>query len=110
MSTLALLLVAFVVGWITTVSLVRDLRRLELADFLIAASGAFCSAFVFMPRMGLAVWGDYGLRLETLCVMTLAAASVLVVANLMRGRGIRAGKLCLQRAVLSPSQTQRQFA
>jgi predicted membrane-bound spermidine synthase len=110
MITSALLLVAFVVGWITTLSLVRDLRRLELTDFLIAASGAFCSAFLLMPRLGLPVWGDYGLRLSTLFGMALAAMTVLVLANLLRGRGFRAGKLCLSNAVLSPSQSPQQLA
>jgi hypothetical protein len=110
MITSALLLVAFVVGWITTLSLVRDLRRLEFTDFLIAASGAFCSAVVLMPRMGLPVWGDYGLRLSALFAMALAAVTVLVLANLLRGRGLRAGKLCLSSAVLSPSRTQQQLA
>lgn len=102
MSTFALLLVALVVGWLATLSLVRDIHRMEFADFLIAASGAFCAAFVAMPRMGMAVWGDYGLRLPALLGMALAAVSVLVLANLLRGRGFRAGKLGLRTAVLRP--------
>lgn len=110
MNTLALLLVAFVVGWITTLSLVRDVRRLELGDFLIAAGGAFCWAYVAMPRMGVPVWGDYGLRLTTLLGMALAAVGVLVATNLVRGRGIRAGQLRLPDAVLSASQPHQQLA
>lgn len=104
MITLALLLVAFVVGWLTTLSLVRDVRRLELTDFLIAASGAFCSAFLLMPRMGWPVWGDYGLRLSALAGMALAAVTVLILANLLRGRGFRAGKLRTQTPILIQSQ------
>ena len=104
MITLALLLVACVVGWLTTLSLVRDVRRLELTDFLIAASGAFCSAFLLMPRMGLPVWGDYGLRLSALAGMALAAVTVLVLANLVRGRGFRAGKLRMHAPILTPAQ------
>lgn len=93
MNTFALLLVALVVGWLATLSLVRDIHRLEFTDFLIAASGACCAAFLVLPRMGISVWGDYGLRLPAAFGMGLAAVSVLVLANLVRGRGFRAGKL-----------------
>lgn len=93
MSTFTLLMVALVVGWLATLSLVRDVHRLEFADFLIAAGGAFCWAFLAMPRMGIPVWGDYGLRLSATLGMSLCAFSLLVVANLVRGRGLRAGKL-----------------
>jgi hypothetical protein len=93
MSTFALLLVASVVGWLATLSLVRDVHRLEFTDFLIATSGSCCAAFLVMPWMGISVWGDYGLRLPAAFGMGLAALSVLVLANLVRGRGFRAGKL-----------------
>ena len=95
MSIFALLLialVAMVVGWIATLSLVRDIRRLECRDFLIAAGGAFCSAFLVLPRLGIQVWGDYGLRLPAIGAMAVAAVVVLMLANLVRGRGLRAGK------------------
>lgn len=104
MSTFALLLialVALVVGWIATLSLVRDVRRLECRDFLIAASGAFCSAFLVLPRLGVQVWGDYGLRLPAIGAMALAAVAVLMLANLVRGRGLRGGKLRLASAAPS---------
>jgi hypothetical protein len=103
MSTFALLLialVALVVGWITTLSLVRDVRRLECRDFLIAASGAFCSAFLVLPRLGIAVWGDYGLRLPAIGAMAIAAVAALMLANLVRWRGLRAGKLRLSAVML----------
>jgi len=101
MSIFALLLialVALVVGWIATLSLVRDVRGLECRDFLIAASGAFCSAFLVLPRLGIQVWGDYGLRLPAIGAMAVAAVVVLMLANLVRGRGLRAGKLRLAAA------------
>jgi hypothetical protein len=103
MSTFALLLVAFVasiVGWLATLSLVRDVRRTEARDFLIATSGAFCSATLLMPKLGIAVWGDYGLRFPAVLGMALAAGSALVVANLVRGRGLRCGALRLQRPMM----------
>ena len=99
MDLFALLLVALVatvVGWIATLSLVRDVHRLEMRDFLIAASGAFCSAFLALPRMGIQVWGEYGLRLPATLGMAVAAIVVLMLANLVRGRGLRAGKLRLE--------------
>jgi hypothetical protein len=103
MSTFALMLVAFVasvVGWLATLSLVRDVRRTEFRDFLIAAGGAFCSAAIIMPKLGIAVWGDYGLRFPAVLGMALAAAGALVVANLVRGRGVRCGALRLHRSIM----------
>lgn len=98
MSTFELLLVALValvVGWIATLSLVRDVRRLQCRDFLIAAGGAFGSALLVLPRLGIQLWGDYGLRLAAIGAMAVAAVVVLMLANLVRGRGLRAGKLGL---------------
>ncbi len=96
MNPFALLLVALVavvVGWLATLSLVRDIHRTELTDFLIAATGAFCSAFLVLPRLGIQVWGDYGLTLPATLGMAVAAVMVLTLANLARGRGLRCGKL-----------------
>jgi hypothetical protein len=92
MSTMALVLMALVLGWLTTLSLVRDLTRVELTDFTIAASGALAEALL-LPRVGFEVWGEYGLRLSTLATMEAAALLTLIAANLARGRGIRAGAL-----------------
>ena len=107
MNPFALLLVALVavvVGWIATLSLVRDIHRTELTDFLIAAGGAFCSAFLVLPRMGIQVWGDYGLTLPATLGMAVVAVVVLMLANLARGRGLRCGKL------RSPAVTRPQVA
>jgi hypothetical protein len=92
MSTAAISLVALVVGWLCTLSLVRDLKCVELTDFAIAAGGALATALL-LPHMGLEIWGEYGLRLSALALMAAAAVSTLVAANLARGRGIRAGVL-----------------
>jgi hypothetical protein len=100
MSTFALLLVSLVMGWLATLALVRDVHRLQLRDVLIAASGACCWAFVGMPRMGLQVWGEYGLRFSAILELALAAVTVLVVANLVRGRGFRCGTLCMRSRAL----------
>jgi|SRR5581483_10785726 len=94
MSTFALLLIASVVGWLATLSLVRDIYKLEFTDFLISSGAAFCAAYM-LPWMGIAVWGDYGLRLAPTLCMALAAFGVLMLANLVRGRGFRAGALRL---------------
>jgi hypothetical protein len=92
MNTAAILPVALVLGWLSTLSLARDVARLELADFMIATAGALATALV-LPRMGFEIWGEYGLRLATLGMMEVAAVLALVAANLARGRGIRAGAL-----------------
>lgn len=107
MNPFALLLVALVavvVGWIATLSLVRDVHKVELTDFLIAAGGAFCSAFLVLPRLGIQVWGDYGLTLPATLGMAMAAVVVLMVANLARRRGLRCGK------PRSPAATRAQVA
>ena len=90
MSTMAIVLMALVLGWLSTLVLVRDVTRVELTDFTIAASGALATALLF-PRVGFEVWGEYGLRLSALAVMQAAALLTLATANLARGRGIRAG-------------------
>lgn len=90
MSTMAVVLMALVLGWLSTLFLVRDVTRVELTDFTIAASGALATALL-LPRVGFEVWGEYGLRLSTLATMGAAAVLTLVTANLARGRGIRAG-------------------
>lgn len=92
MGTVAIFQVALVLGWLTTLSLARDVARLELADFLIATGGALATALL-LPRMGFEVWGVYGLRLATLAIMEAGALLTLVAANLARRRGIRAGVL-----------------
>ena len=92
MSTMAVGLMALVLGWLSTLALVRDVTRVELTDFTIAASGALATALL-LPRVGFEVWGEYGLRLPTLATMGAAALLTLVTANLARGRGIRAGAL-----------------
>ena len=90
MSTAAIGLVALVLGWLGTLSLVRDVKRLELTDFTIAAAGAIACAWL-LPRLGFEVWGEYGLRPATVALMEVAAVLTLISANLARGRGIRAG-------------------
>jgi hypothetical protein len=90
MSTAAISLVALVVGWLCTLSLVRDLKCLELTDFSIAAGGALATALL-LPHIGFEIWGEYGLRMATVALMGAAAVLTLMVANLTRGRGIRAG-------------------
>ena len=90
MSTMAIVLMALVLGWLSTLVLVRDVMRVELTDFTIAASGALATALLF-PRVGIEVWGEYGLRLSALAAMQAAALLTLATANLARGRGIRAG-------------------
>jgi len=100
MSTFALLLVSLVMGWLATLALVRDVHRLEFRDVLIAASGAACWAFVGMPRMGMQIWGEYGLRFSAILEIGLAAVTLLVVANLLRGRGFRCGTLCMRNRAL----------
>ena len=92
MHTAAIFPVALVLGWLGTLSLARDVARLELADFLIATGGALGTALL-LPRMGFEVWGEYGLRLPTIGMMAAAAVLTLIMANLVRGRGIRAGAL-----------------
>jgi len=92
MITAAIILVALVLGWLGTLFLARDVMRVELTDFTIAASGALATALL-LPRVGFEVWGEYGLRLSALATMEAAALLTLVVANLARGRGIRAGAL-----------------
>jgi hypothetical protein len=89
MNTAAILPVALVLGWLSTLSLARDVARLELADFMIATGGALATALV-LPRMGVEICGEYGLRLATLGMMEVAAVLTLIAANLARGRGIRA--------------------
>lgn len=91
MVALALLPIALVLGWIGTLCLSRDLANVELKDFLIATAGASCMGLVGMPQMGIAVFGDYGVRMATVVSMVLAAVLTLTVANLVRGRGLRCG-------------------
>ena len=92
MGTVAIFQVALVLGWLATLSLARDVARLELTDFLIAAGGALAMALL-LQHVGFEVWGEYGLRLATVAMMAVAAVSTLIAANLARGRGIRAGAL-----------------
>ena len=92
MGIAAIFPVALVLGWLGTLSLARDVARLELADFMIATGGALALALV-LPRMGCEIWGEYGLRLATLGMMEAAAVLTLMTANLARGRGLRAGAL-----------------
>ncbi len=90
MGTVVLFLVALVVGWLGTLLLVRDVSRLQLRDFTIAAAGALLAGWI-LPRIGLEILGENGLRMSTLLAMTGAAVLTLAAANLIRGRGIRAG-------------------
>lgn len=92
MGTVAIFQVALVLGWLATLSLARDVARLQLTDFMISTGGALAMALL-LPRMGFEVWGMYGLRLATLGLMEAAAVLTLIAANLARGRGIRAGVL-----------------
>jgi uncharacterized membrane protein YeaQ/YmgE (transglycosylase-associated protein family) len=92
MGMVALVLVALIVGWLGTLALVRDLSRVQLRDFLIAATGALLAGLI-LPRMGFEVLGENGLRLSTVFAMALASILTLVAANLIRGRGLRAGAL-----------------
>lgn len=92
MSTAAISLVALVLGWLSTLALVRDLKCVQLRDVSISASGALATALL-LPHIGFEIWGEYGLRLATLAWMETAAVLTLVAANLARGRGVRAGVL-----------------
>lgn len=95
MIALALLPIALALGWLGTLFLSRDLANVELKDFVIATAGASCMALVGMPQMGIAAFGDYGVRLPAVFSMILAAVLTLVIANLLRGRGVRCGALHL---------------
>jgi len=97
MGTISLLLVALVLGWLGTLCLVRDVSRLQARDFLIAAGGALVAGLL-LPRVGLEIFGDNGLRMPSLSAMGAGSILTLVVANLIRGRGIRAGALLKQRS------------
>jgi hypothetical protein len=97
MGTISLLLVALVLGWLGTLCLVRDVSRLQRRDFLIATGGALVAGLL-LPRMGLEIWGENGLRMSSLSAMAAASVLTLMVANLIRGRGIRAGTLLRPRA------------
>jgi uncharacterized membrane protein YeaQ/YmgE (transglycosylase-associated protein family) len=97
MDTISLFLVALVLGWLGTLCLVRDLSRLELTDFSIAAAGALVTGLM-LPRLGLEIWGENGLRTSSLASMATASILTLVAANLIRGRGIRSGVLLSSRA------------
>ena len=90
MGTVALVLVALVVGWLGALLLVRDVARLEFKDFAIAATGALTGALV-MVRLGVEVWGESGLRMPVLMAMAGSAVLTLISSNLLRGRGLRAG-------------------
>jgi hypothetical protein len=90
--TIALFLVALVLGWLGTLSLTRDVARVELKDFSIAAAGAL-SIGLLLPRLGCEIWGENGLRMSAALGMATAAVVTLVAANLLRGRGMRAGVL-----------------
>jgi hypothetical protein len=92
MGTVALVLVALAVGWLGTLALVRDLSRVQARDFLIAATGALLAGWS-LPRIGFEVLGENGLRLSTVFAMAGAAILTLIAANLIRGRGLRAGAL-----------------
>jgi hypothetical protein len=92
MGTVAILLVALVVGWLGTLSLVRDISRVELSDFSFAAAGALLAGLI-LPRLGLEFLGESGLRLPTLFGMATTSVLTLIAANLARGRGIRTGEL-----------------
>jgi hypothetical protein len=92
MGIVALPLVALVLGWLGTLSLVQDVSRLEFTDFSIATTGALLTGLI-LPRMGLELLGENGLRMSTLCAMAAASVLTLVAANLIRGRGIRASAL-----------------
>lgn len=91
MSTFTLLFASLVMGWLATLALVRDVHRLQCRDVLIAACGAAGWAFLGMPFFNLPVWGDYGLRLSAIVQIAVAAFVLLMLANLVRGRGVRAG-------------------
>jgi len=91
MITLTLLPIALALGWLGTLLLSRDVAHVELKDFLIATAGASCVGLVGMPQLGIAVLGENGVRFPTIVSMVLAAVLTLVVANLVRGRGIRCG-------------------
>ncbi len=92
MGTVALFLVALVLGWLGTLSLARDVSRLQFRDVSIAAAGALLIGFV-LPRVGWEIWGQNGLRLSALSAMAAASVLTLAAANLLRGRGMRAGVL-----------------
>jgi hypothetical protein len=91
MIALALVPIALVLGWLGTLCLSRDMANVELKDFVIATGGASCMGLVGMPQLGIAVLGDHGVRLAAVVSMILAAVLTLVVANLLRGRGVRCG-------------------
>ncbi len=90
MGTIALFLVALVLGWLGTLLLVRDVSRLQFRDFSIAAAGALTAGLI-LPRIGFEVLGENGLRMSTLLAMAAASVLTLITANLLRGRGFRAG-------------------
>jgi len=92
MGTVALSLVALVLGWLGTLLLARDVSRLQARDVSIAAAGALLIGLV-LPRLGWEIWGQNGLRLPALAAMATAAVLTLTAANLLRGRGMRAGVL-----------------
>jgi hypothetical protein len=91
MITLALLPIALALGWLGTLLLSRDVAYVELKDFVIATAGASCVGLVGMPQLGVPVLGENGLRLATILSMVLAAVLTLLIANLIRGRGIWCG-------------------
>jgi hypothetical protein len=91
MITLTLFPIALALGWLGTLLLSRDVTHVELKDFLIATAGASCVGLVGMPQLGIAVFGENGLRFPTILSMVLASVLTLIVANLIRGRGIRCG-------------------
>jgi uncharacterized membrane protein YeaQ/YmgE (transglycosylase-associated protein family) len=92
MGTVALVVIALAVGWLGTLALVRDLSHVKRRDFSIATTGALVAGLI-LPRLGFEILGDNGLRLSTLFAMLMASIVTLAVANLLRGRGLRAGVL-----------------
>lgn len=72
------------VGWIATLIMERDLRRVRARNFLVGTAGAALGGGWIAPLLGAPTIGEYGLAFEGALVSLLTALAALSLLALAR--------------------------
>ena len=90
MNMLTLLILAVVVGWLATLIMQSDVRKVSARNFIVAVIGAWLGARFLAPSFGISPITEYGFGMAGTLVSWVAAIVLLAVVKLARRFFMRA--------------------
>ena len=92
MHIVTLLVLVLLVGWLATLIMETDVRKVSLLNFVVGVVGAWLGGGVLAPLFGISAIGEYGFSMAGTFVSLLAAMSLLAVVRLARRGSARSAE------------------